>query len=217
MSVLRVVSGACPACGGRLTTRPGVGLFTCGACPTAVEVSLGHTRRIDTVRPDEDSPADVLLPFLFFRFATPEGRRLVWVPAFLVLSDNHGPGDFQGRLSRQDPLLRPAPVGVPCGRDLAGALVLAREHLGASAPEPLETHDLRLVGLPATRTGRQVKEPLSSWRCRIDELWPCPSGETTRPPLQQSPAIAARDAARLEADLRAAANRFAWFHDFWSS
>jgi hypothetical protein len=207
VSGLRVLSRACPECGRPLRSVAGVRLLHCDRCPVAVDASLEATRRLPTVRPDGPA-ADASLPFFFFRVDTAQGLARVWVPAFRILRTNLGADDVAQRLSRYDPLLVPAPIAAPCGRDLAGAAELVRARLGIDAiPEPW---DVRLVAMPCDVSGRDVHEREGGWRFAAHELWP-PPVETLRPPaLRPSSAIAYRHEDRAAREARLKRERIEW-------
>jgi hypothetical protein len=205
---VRVLSRACPDCGEVMGSVPGVRLLNCRRCPVAVDASVDAApRRLVTARPDGPE-TEAHLPFFYFRVDTPDGLARLWIPAFRILRADLGADDIAQRLSRYDPLLVPAAVSAPCGRDLAGAAQIGGAKLKLERlPEPWS---VRLVALPCDRKGLDLHEKEGGWRFAAHELWPPPL-ETPRPPaLRPSSAIAYRHQDRAARAARLKRERLEW-------
>jgi hypothetical protein len=204
---VRVIGRACPGCGETMSAVPAVRLLNCRHCPTAVDVSRGEPQRLETARPD-GPPGTGCLPFFLVR-AEVAGKLLrAWVPAFRILRRELGADDVMQRLSGYDPVLVPGPVAAPCGRDLGGALELARAWL--KLPELPAGWKATLTSLPCEVDGLDVHAREGGWRFAAHELWPPPL-ETPRPPaLLPSSAIAYRFEDRAMRDARLAREKMAW-------
>lgn len=213
MSTVRVVSRNCPECGQVMDARAGLGLFVCGGCPTAVDVSLGEGQRLLTCRPDDEA-GDLRLPFFLFHVDDGRGRRGHWIPAFRAGSpEGHVMNLGETLTTKYDPHLVSAPLGAPVGRDRREAEGLLRTRLKAELSFALPTP--RLVSLSCRVEGARVHEPVSGWKWRLEHVWPSSAGGS-EPPVESSATVRRRLADRdaRHAREQGAFRSFDWIRKF---